>query len=148
MNTTNPTAAAPAAPSRANVRYLGSPDKFEERNGLSRAYFIPNSLIEGRSAEEALEVIFAECQHGNPAGSWISNQKVFRTRSLSVGDVVELDGKHYVCEGCGWKEVSKGFADRLVEKVTSRDFWGTVEATVKALKGGDMEQFNALNDGA
>jgi hypothetical protein len=41
--------------------------------------------------------------------AWWENDGVTamkQTRSTSVGDVVEIDGKHWRCEMMGWKELS------------------------------------------
>ena len=36
----------------------------------------------------------------------INHPKDFRGHSLSVSDVVELDGKNFYCDAHGWKELS------------------------------------------
>lgn len=46
---------------------------------------------------EALEKLFERFNIGDHGG--------LRVRSLSVGDVVELDGRRYVCAPCGWDRV-------------------------------------------
>jgi hypothetical protein len=123
-----------------NVRYLGN--SFEG----SRSFVVPHRIY-GTGAErvatveEALEVLFRQLNHVD--GNELISEPDFcaanpRLRSMSVGDTVTLRGpggwrKDFVCEGCGWAEVSREEADWLVKKVTSRDFWGTLAETKKHL---------------
>jgi len=58
--------------------------------------------VEGADDTEALEKIFERFNvgdHGN-----LFARSGLRIRSMSVGDVVELDGRRYVCAPCGWEE--------------------------------------------
>ncbi len=48
-------------------------------------------------AHKALEGLFMNFNINRPAD--------FKGHSLSVSDVVELDGKNYYCDSCGWKEL-------------------------------------------
>lgn len=48
---------------------------------------------------EALELLFKQFNVGDRAG--------LRIRSMSVRDVVELDGVCYECKGAGWEKVAQ-----------------------------------------
>jgi len=37
----------------------------------------------------------------------IDHPKDFRGHSLSVSDIVELDGKYYYCDNVGWTDITK-----------------------------------------
>ncbi len=55
-----------------------------------------------------LDEIFSLAQ--NERESWTKNKQVTNTcanelRSFSVGDVVEINDKHFRCESIGWKEI-------------------------------------------
>jgi len=70
----------------------------------------------GPGEMEAREQAFREfnvVQEGDPH---IARQ----CRSMSVGDVIEIGEKKYVCAHCGWKEISQEDFDRL-SKVSFRD---------------------------
>ena len=52
-----------------------------------------------------LEYIYRECNHVN-GNEWISKpeqQKMF-LRSMSVGDMVMMDGDLWICATCGWQK--------------------------------------------
>lgn len=56
-----------------------------------------------------LDEIFSLAQNGRE--SWANNRQVINTcarnlRSFSVGDVVEINEKHFRCESIGWKEIN------------------------------------------
>ena len=53
--------------------------------------------IEGVSPQQVLEELFEIFNIRHPED--------FRGHSLSVSDVVELDGKNYYCDSIGWKEL-------------------------------------------
>ena len=52
---------------------------------------------EEESEDTDLENIFIRFNHNHPEG--------FKGHSLSVSDVVEIDGKYYYCDSFGFKEV-------------------------------------------
>ncbi len=54
--------------------------------------------IDGETPEQALEKLFYIFNMQYP--------KDFRGHSLSVSDVVELDGVNYYCDNLGWKKLS------------------------------------------
>lgn len=53
--------------------------------------------IDETDVYKALEDLFTKFNIDHPAD--------FTGHSLSVSDIVELDGKNYYCDSCGWKEV-------------------------------------------
>ncbi|MDN5757920.1 MAG: hypothetical protein L0H59_05220 [Tomitella sp.] len=61
---------------------------------------LPDSL----TGAKALESLFEEFNIGDdrPAGG--AYRTVYGLRSLSVGDIVELDGTYYACGSCGWSQ--------------------------------------------
>ncbi len=66
---------------------------------------------------DILERVFAEWNHGSGMESelFIRSKK----RSLSVNDVVGVNGKYYLCESFGWKEVTPHFVNELEEEVSN-----------------------------
>src|SRR4029077_19515928 len=83
---------------------------------------------------DALEVVFRQMNRVD--GKEFISRKNLKVPSLSVGDTVSFDSitmgvRHFVCEGCGWAEISEFDRDWLVEHVTHRDFWGTFAKTVE-----------------
>jgi hypothetical protein len=90
----------------------------------------------GKRAEtylEALEVVFRQMNRVD--GTEYISRANLGVPSLSVGDTVSFrfrgGRRHFVCEGCGWAEISESDRDWLVEHVTHRDFWGTFAKTVE-----------------
>ena len=53
---------------------------------------------------DALEVVFQICNGGDPQSDVMYYSRG-PFRSLSVGDVVELDGVRWLCESFGWLEL-------------------------------------------
>jgi len=67
------------------------------------------------TVENILEVVFGMFNHGsNSESELFLNSKC---RSLSVNDIVLLNGKYYLCESIGWKEVTVEFVNDLEEEV-------------------------------
>jgi hypothetical protein len=95
------------------------------------------------TVEDALEVVFRQLNAVD--GNELISDPLFRTayqdvflRSMSVGDVVTFRGpggwrKQFVCEGCGWAEITREQADWLIKNITPRDFWHTFAKTVEHL---------------
>jgi hypothetical protein len=122
-----------------NVRYL------RDSVNSSRSFVVPGKIYGSGSDRvtsfgDALEVLFRELNVVD--GNELISDPDFRfanpsLRSMSVGDVVTFRGpaglrKDYVCEGLGWKEVSRDEADWIVKNISARDFWGTFATTKKA----------------
>ncbi len=86
------------------------------------------------------ELIFEQCNSG--AGDITRDQVYTRGRcwSLSVGDVVQIEGRFYVCAGAGFKEVTRGdFMDMLTHlfngtKVARDMVWELEEKERAALR--------------
>lgn len=51
------------------------------------------------AAEEAFEMT------NNPSRQYEREKYYGRGRSVSVGDIVEVDGVNFLCLGCGWVEL-------------------------------------------
>jgi hypothetical protein len=69
------------------------------------------------SDNEILEDVFAGWNHGSQREC-----KTFlnsRVRSLSVNDIVVVDGQPYQCAGMGWQPVSSSFVADLESQVKS-----------------------------
>ena len=59
------------------------------------------TTVEADSVEDALNRSFGMFNRGS--GSFVGDE-AYPQRSLSAGDVVEVDGVRYSCERFGWKE--------------------------------------------
>jgi hypothetical protein len=55
--------------------------------------------IEVEDVNKTLEDLFTKFNINRPAD--------FKGHSLSVSDIVELDGKYYYCDNVGWTEITK-----------------------------------------
>lgn len=67
------------------------------------------------TVENILEVVFGMFNHGsNSESELFLNSKC---RSLSVNDIVLLNGKYHLCESFGWKEVTVEFVNQLEDEV-------------------------------
>ena len=67
------------------------------------------------SVDCILEVVFGMFNHGSGIESELFLNS--KCRSLSVNDIVLLNGKYYLCESIGWKEVTVDFVNKLEEEV-------------------------------
>ena len=75
------------------------------------------SFIHGSddTVDSILESAFAMFNHGSGVESeMFLNSKC---RSLSVNDIVAVNGKYHLCESFGWKEVTAEFVNDLEEEV-------------------------------
>lgn len=67
------------------------------------------------TVEDLLERVFAEWNHGSSVEcEFFLNSKI---RSLSVNDIVGIDGRYFQCISIGWNEVSHEYIDKLVAEV-------------------------------
>ena len=66
--------------------------------------------------DRILEEVFGEWNHGSGMESelFMASKK----RSLSVNDIVCVNGKYYQCESIGWNEVSMEYVDELESMVS------------------------------
>lgn len=71
--------------------------------------------INNLSQEDNLERVFAEWNHGSGMESplFIESKK----RSLSVNDIVCVNGKYYQCMSFGWNEVNAEYVNQLEKEV-------------------------------
>jgi hypothetical protein len=56
--------------------------------------------VEAPSEQAALEITFAKLNHGSG-----EEAEGYRLRSLSVGDIVILNGTAYLCASLGWERI-------------------------------------------
>ena len=95
------------------------------------------------TVENILEVVFGMFNHGsNSESELFLNSKC---RSLSVNDIVLLNGKYYLCESFGWKEVTVDFVNKLEEEVENNPLtlthgpWHSLQDVMWNRKKGEME---------
>ena len=64
---------------------------------------------------DILEMVFAQWNHGSGLESelFINSKK----RSMSVNDIVCVNGRYYQCESFGWKEVTSDYVNELEQAV-------------------------------
>lgn len=67
------------------------------------------------TVENMLEATFGMFNHGSGIESELFLNS--KCRSLSVHDVILLNGKYFQCLPCGWKEVSTEYVNQLEEDV-------------------------------
>ena len=65
--------------------------------------------------EDILEAVFGMFNHGSGIESELFLKS--KCRSLSVNDIILLNGVYFQCLPCGWKEVSMDFVNQLEEDV-------------------------------
>jgi hypothetical protein len=77
------------------------------------SFVVTNDL----SVEDNLERTFAEWNHGSGMESdlFVSSKK----RSLSVNDIVCVNGKCYQCQSFGWKQVTAEYVNQLEKDVAN-----------------------------
>jgi len=63
-------------------------------------YDVSNPIVVPFSGEDAAEEAFDLTN--NPSRQAEREEKYGRGKSVSVGDVVEVDGVNYICESFGW----------------------------------------------
>ena len=67
------------------------------------------------TVENILEIAFGMFNHGSGSESELFLKSNYR--SLSVNDIVGINGKYYLCLSFGWKEVTAEFVNDLEEEV-------------------------------
>jgi predicted Fe-S protein YdhL (DUF1289 family) len=121
---------APVVQVSGLIAHKGS--TWEALEGIRLRYDVPSHFVTGKDDEEALEIIFRQCNRVD-GNEWISKCG-FRARSLSCGDVVSIDDRHYICQGCGWQQLDRETAEWVVANITFRDFCMNLSATVRINK--------------
>jgi hypothetical protein len=71
--------------------------------------------INDMSVEDNLERVFAEWNHGSGMECELFIQS--KKRSLSVNDIVAVNGVYYQCASFGWNKVSVDFVNQLEKEV-------------------------------
>lgn len=95
------------------------------------------------SVDCILEVVFGMFNHGSGIESELFLNS--KCRSLSVNDIVLLNGKYYLCESFGWKEVTAEFVNDLEEEVENNPLtlahgpWFGLNEVMWNRKKGEME---------
>lgn len=82
-------------------------------NNLQHFVSSPTWDYNDGSHEEICEEFFDITN--NPSRQSERRDLVGNFRSLSVGDVVQVDNSLYLCDSFGWKEISVFFLDSLTE---------------------------------
>jgi hypothetical protein len=74
-------------------------------------------MITDMSTADILERVFAEWNHGSgmECELFVKSQK----RSLSVNDIVCVNGVYFQCASFGWHEVSPEYVNKLEESVAA-----------------------------
>ena len=81
------------------------------------AEYLASFVIEGDHIDnDILEMVFAQWNHGSGMESeqFIGSKK----RSLSVNDIVCVNGTYYQCASFGWNEVTSDYVNELDRKST------------------------------
>jgi hypothetical protein len=104
-------------------------------------------IINDMSAEDNLERVFAEWNHGSgmECKMFIESKK----RSLSVNDIVCVNGKYYQCKSFGWKQVTDEYVYQLEEDVAKnpRRFEGAWFALSEVMYGRRHDDNEAILEG-
>lgn len=79
--------------------------------------------FDGASHEDILERVFAEWNAGSrrECEAFVNS----RVRSLSVNDIVGIDGCYYQCASAGWVQVSVGYVIELEQAVRRHPLYVT-----------------------
>ena len=80
------------------------------------AEYLASFVIEGdHTDDDLLEMVFAQWNHGSgmECDQFISSKK----RSLSVNDIVCVNGNYYQCASFGWNEVTSDYVKELEHAV-------------------------------
>lgn len=82
-----------------NSRYAFMPYAFAETHGFDKAdyHLAYEGVMPNGDPEIVLEALFSIFNHQRP--------KDFHGHSMSVSDIVELDGKTYYCDSIGFVEI-------------------------------------------
>lgn len=101
-----------------NSRYAFEADEFVTRKTIFE-YDLP-TIKKERFAEEVAELVF----HMTNAPKEMLSEKelkfasAFRDKgnySLSTGDIVEVNGEHFLCESIGWKTVDPEIMEQMAK---------------------------------
>lgn len=85
------------------------------------AEYLASFVIEGDHTDnDLLEMVFAQWNHGSGMESeqFVGSKK----RSLSVGDVVCVNGRYHLCKPFGWKEITSEEVNKLEEDVENHPY--------------------------
>ena len=104
--------------------------------------------INDMSVEDNLERVFAEWNHGSgmECKMFIESKK----RSLSVNDIVCVNGAYYQCRSFGWKKVTAEYVNELEKEVAlhpTRHAYGPWFALTEIMYGRRHDDNEALLEG-
>lgn len=78
---------------------LRTEDAYQPGDELEEVF---SSFLFEEEDENTLELLFSKFNRGAPD---FVGDDLYPERSLSVGDVVEVNGVRYACESAGWREI-------------------------------------------
>jgi hypothetical protein len=100
-----PRCATPSfAPSSIEVVFCAF-ESDANRRPVRRVSVPPEDLPRAPDPEALRDHLFGAFNHGGPSGDLGRLAREHRTRSLSCGDVVVIDGKPAVCADMGWHPI-------------------------------------------
>jgi hypothetical protein len=73
--------------------------------------------------DRILEVVFAEWNHGSDMECDLFKRS--KKRSVSVNDIVCVNGRYFQCAGVGWTEVDSAYVVNLENEVSSSKYRDT-----------------------
>lgn len=87
-------------PSRHEMRFMGSHyfEDFDKVFSFADYKKVYEGCLEVEDASQVVDKVFHILNVEHPAD--------YRNPSLSVSDIVEVDGKFFFCDSFGWKEVN------------------------------------------
>lgn len=78
----------------------------------------------GITAIQALGLLFDEFNIGETSKAAVAYRKIHGLRSLSVGDVVKIDGQWFSCDSMGWSILE---SEPLIVATAAPHAWKTME---------------------
>ncbi len=73
--------------------------------------------------DRILEVVFAEWNHGSDMECDLFKRS--KKRSVSVNDIVCVNGRYFQCASIGWNEVDSAYVNDLENEVSSNKYRDT-----------------------
>lgn len=106
------------------------------------------AVINDLSVEDNLERVFAEWNHGSGMECQLFVES--KKRSLSVNDIVAVNGVYYQCRSFGWKKVTAEYVSNLETEVShhpTRYAYGPWFALTEIMYGRRHDDNEALLEG-
>lgn len=86
------------------IEFYMTKDPVSLAKELRHNYMTAITLFMDQEGEDAAEEAFDLTN--NPSRQEEREQKYGRARSVSVGDIVTVDGVDYLCASCGWTQLA------------------------------------------